>query len=259
MAIVAMPPSDPTQRFTNRVDAYVRYRPGYPAAVIDALQRQAGLGPASLVADIGAGTGIFTQLLLPHVAHVWAVEPNDAMRAAADQLLAGRPNTTRVNGTAEATTLPDHSVDLVTVAQAFHWFSPGETRREFARILRPQGAVALVWNERLADATPFLRDYEALLRRRATDYAEVATADRYTQSLTAFFGPRSFTLTEFPNEQRFDYAGLEGRLLSSSYAPPAGHPDHAPMLAELRALFDQHANGGQVSFAYRAKLYVGRL
>ena len=251
--------SHPTQRFSNRVDAYVRYRPGYPEAVIDVLRQQAGLDRTSSVADIGAGTGIFTRLLLPHCARVFGVEPNDAMRGAGERFLATAQKHTSVKGTAEATGLPDRSVDLITVAQAFHWFSTAETPREFTRILRPSGAVALVWNERLTDTTPFLRDYEALLLRRATDYAEVATAERYTQAVRGFFGADGWTLTEFPNEQRFDYAGLEGRLLSSSYAPPVDHPDHAPMLAELRALFDRHAVAGEVSFAYRTKLYVGRL
>lgn len=249
---------DPTERFTDRVDAYVRHRPSYPSGIVDTLRQRAGLGSASVVADIGSGTGIFTKLLLPHCARVFGVEPNDAMRAAGERFLTGSQNFTSVAGTAEATGLPDKSVDLVTAAQAFHWFLLPECRREFARILRAGGAIALIWNERLTGATPFLIAYEKLLERRATDYAQVNHVKIDAKALSEFFGPAGFTLTEFPNEQGFDYAGVEGRLLSSSYAPTSENPDHAPMLAELRALFDQHAQGGRVSFRYTTKLYLGK-
>lgn len=250
---------DPTQRFSDRVADYVRWRPSYPAGVIGTLRKAGLLRPEAVVADIGSGTGIFSALLLPHGARVLAVEPNAAMRAAAEEQLGAQKNFTSVAGTAEATTLPDKSVDLVVAAQAFHWFDGPRTRREFARILRPGGRVALVWNERLTDTTPFLAEYEALLHRRATDYAKVNHANLDAQDLGEFFGPGGFVLETFDYQQNFDLAGLTGRLLSSSYAPAAGQPGHEEMLRELREIFDRRQESGRVTFLYQTKLYCGAL
>ncbi len=248
-----------TQRFSDRVGNYVRFRPSYPPQVIDVLQRKAGLNSDACVADIGSGTGIFAALLLPHAARVFGVEPNAAMRAAGEQSLGGDARFVSLAGTAEATGLPDASVDLVTAAQAFHWFDVSACRREFARILRPKGNVALIWNERLVDATPFLVDYEALLRRHATDYAQVNHANLDTAAIAAFYASEGFILAEFPSEQRFDFEGLKGRLLSSSYAPNAGHPGHEPMLGDLETIFHRHAEEDSVAFRYTTKLYLGSL
>jgi SAM-dependent methyltransferase len=249
----------PTLRFSDRVEDYVRHRPSYPAALIDSLREHAGLGPSSVVADVGSGTGIFAQLLLPHCARVFGVEPNAAMRAAGERLLAGWPNFARIAGTAESTGLPDASVDLITAAQAFHWFDAPACRREFSRIVRPGSPVALVWNERLVEATPFLAEYESMLRRRAIDYGKVNHTNVGAAALGAFFGPGGCTTAEFSIEQLFDFAGLRGRLLSSSYAPNIGHPGHEALMGELASLFERHAREGHVSFHYASRLLVGRL
>ena len=251
--------TDSTQRFSDRVADYVRWRPSYPGGVIDALNKAGLLRPESMVTDIGSGTGIFSALLVPHCARVFAVEPNAPMRAAAEAQLGAQKNFTSVAGTAEATTLPDASVDLVVAAQAFHWFDAPRARREFARILRPGGRVALVWNERLTDTTPFLADYESLLRRRATDYAKVNHANLDAQDLGGFFGPGGFVLETFDYRQDFDLAGLTGRLLSSSYAPAAGQPGHDEMLRELGEIFARRQESGRVAFLYQTKLYHGAL
>src|ERR1700744_1650569 len=153
--------TDSTQRFTDRVADYVKYRPSYPRDVVSFLHETCGVAPDAQVADIGAGTGISARLFLDAGHPVIAVEPNLAMREAANAWLAPYENFRSVAGTAEATTLEDASVDLVIAAQAFHWFDPVATRREFARILRPQGHVALFWNSRLLDRSPFLAGYEA--------------------------------------------------------------------------------------------------
>ncbi len=250
---------EPTRRFSDRVENYVRYRPSYPAGVIATLRERAGLGPGAVVADVGSGTGIFAQLLLPHCLRVFGVEPNAAMRGAAENLLAGVPNFTSQSGTAEATGLSDGSVDLITAAQAFHWFEVPACRREFARILRPGGRVALIWNERLTDASPFLMDYEELLRKHATDYAQVDHTRVDETALSAFFGPAGLFTAEFPNEQHFDLVGLEGRLLSSSYAPNVGQPGHDAMMAALAGLFARHQQQGRVALLYRTELHIGRL
>ncbi len=248
---------DPTERFTSRVENYVRYRPGYPERVLDALRDACGLRSDWVIADVGAGTGLFTKLLLENGNRVFAVEPNDAMRAEAARLAAERGGCTGVAGRAEATMLPAASVDLVTAAQAFHWFDAAAARREFLRILVEGGFVALIWNERRTD-TPFLAGYERLVRRYGPDYRTLAERGIGAESLRRFFAGGEMAIAELPNEQRFDLEGLTGRLESASYAPKPDHPDHALMLRDLEALFRRHARDGQVTIAYGTLVYTGR-
>ena len=251
--------TNPTLRFSSRVENYVKYRPGYPTGVVDTLTKECGLNPNSVVADIGSGTGILSELFLKNGNRVFGIEPNRAMREAGEQLLGKYSDFTSVDGTAEATGLADCSVDFVTAGQAFHWFDRKRARKEFARILNPGGWVALIWNERLTDTSPFLRAFEDLLQRYGTDYAAVDHRNVDTDAITAFFAPQPFTLRKFENRQVFDYDGLKGRLLSSSYTPEPGHPNHPPMLEALRALFDKHQSNGKVSFDYVTLLYFGQL
>ena len=214
------PPVDPTQRFSGRVENYTRYRPGYPGEVLHILHDEAGLSAASVVADVGSGTGISTKLFLDNGNVVYAVEPNREMREAAEASLGNYPSFHSVAATAEATTLPDAAVDFVVAGQAFHWFCVEEARREFRRILRPEGWAVLMWNSRRTDTTPFLRGYEALLAKFGTDYREVNHTNIGDDVLRSFFdGTPEYRRLE--NVQVFDYAGLEGRLLSSSYVPSA--------------------------------------
>jgi SAM-dependent methyltransferase len=253
-----MPAPNPTQRFSSRVDNYVRYRPGYPAAVIDLLKKECGLTPSTMVADIASGTGIFTRMLLENGNRVFGVEPNAEMRKAGEEFLAAYEGFTSLEGTAEATTLPDDSVDLVTAAQAAHWFDLREARREFVRILKPGGWTVLLWNERRTDSTPFLRDYEQLLLRHGTDYQNVRH-ERTTGEIETFFSPSPFQVRSFDYQQQFDYTALEGRLLSSSYTPLADDVAYRPMLQELRKIFDSHQVGGRVAFGYDSQVFYGRL
>ena len=163
--------TDPTRRFSSRVDNYIKYRPGYPSAVIDTLASECGLTEQLIVADVGSGTGILSELFLKHGNPVFGVEPNREMREAGERRLKQYPNFTSVNGTAEATTLPDRSMDFITAGQAFHWFDRIQTRKEFTRILKGGGWVALIWNDRHIDTSPFLCAYEDLLRQYGIDYA----------------------------------------------------------------------------------------
>ena len=250
---------DPKARFSNRVDDYIRYRPGYPGEVLAVLHEKCRLSRSSVVADIGFGTGILTEMLLAHGCEVYGVEPNREMREAGQRILEGFTAFHCVDGAAEATTLESSSVDLVTAAQAFHWFNREKTRPELVRILKPGGSVALIWNERKLDASPFLEAYEKLLRTFGTDYDKVTASECTPEVVGAFFAPSRFTLTVLQNRQDFDLTSLRGRLLSSSYAPAAGHPNHEPMLEELARIFAEHAKDGQVSFEYDTKVYTGRL
>jgi SAM-dependent methyltransferase len=249
---------DATQRFSSRVDNYIRYRPGYSREIIELLRSECGLTPDSVIADIAFGTGIFTRLLLEDGNRVFGVEPNSDMRRAGEEFLRNFPNFTSIEGTAEETTLADHSVDSVTAAQAAHWFDLKKARLEFQRILKPNGWVVLIWNERRMDATAFLRDYEQLLLKYGTDYQEIRH-ERTTGAIDTFFAPLPFRQRTFDWIQEFDYAGLEGRLLSSSYTPSASEPTHKPMLESLRQIFDEHQKTGRVAFEYDTKVFYGQL
>ena len=244
-----------TERFSDRVADYVRARPGYPPELV-ALVAELHAPPAD-VADIGSGTGISTSVLLDAGYRVHAVEPNAAMRAAAEYVLDERSDFTSVPGTAEVTGLADSAFDLVTVGQAFHWFDAGTALAEFRRILRPGGWVVLFWNSRRLSSTPFLRGYEELLLRYGTDYAAVTERHASAGPIDELFAPSPVITRTFATSQRLDYPGLEARLLSSSYVPVAGQLQHAPMLVALRALFDRHAERGEVEIEYDLRVYAG--
>lgn len=255
---------DPTARFTGRAADYVKARPSYPQGVLAILRETCGLAAGRAVADLGSGTGIFTALLLESGATVHAVEPNADMRAAAEAVLGAQPGFRSVAGRAEATTLPEGSIDLVTAAQAFHWFDLEAARTEMRRILRPASAkdpcrVALVWNDRSLDATPFLRDYEALLLARCPKYRELQGKADSVDKFDALLGKARWTRHTVPNEQRLEREGLIGRLLSSSYAPHEGDPGHGETFAELRDIFDRHAQAGEVAMLYSTVVIVGRV
>jgi len=250
---------DATQRFSSRVDNYARYRPHYPQAVIESLREECRLIPASLIADIGSGTGRLTELFLQNGNPVFAVEPNREMREAGERLLGNFPGLRSVDGRAEATTLSDQSVDFVVTGQAFHWFDLKAAREEFLRILRPAGWVMIVWNEREMTTTPFLIAYEQILKRFATEYSLVDYKKAYKGALADFYGISGYESRTFSYRQSFDFAGIQGRLLSSSYTPEAGHPDHEPMLAELSKIFQTHQVENQVAFEYITRMYFGRL
>lgn len=253
-----MSAKDSTERFSSRVENYVRYRPGYPREILHLLRQECGLNPGSTIADIGSGTGVLSRLFLENGNPVFAVEPNVSMRQAGERLLAEYPRLTSIAGAAEATTLPDHRVDFVTAAQAAHWFDRERARREFTRILKPGGWLVLVWNERRTGSTPFLQAYERLLIAYGTDYEQVRH-ERTTAAIHQFFAPAPFRQRDFEMCQEFDYAGLRGRLLSSSYTPPPGHPAHQPMLQELRRIFDQYQADGRVALAYDTRVFYGQL
>ena len=249
---------DTTQRFTTRVEQYVRFRPGYPREVLELLEAECGLTSDSVIADIGSGTGILSELLLKNGNTVFGVEPNGPMRAAGEELLQQYPGFHSIDGSAEATSLKSGSIDLITAGQAFHWFDGAKARTEFVRILKPEAFVALIWNDRRLDSTPFLRAYEDLLVNFGTDYNQVKHLTA-TGPITKFFAPGNFQLRSFPNSQEFDFEGLKGRVLSASYTPEPGHPNFESMIARLHEVFEVHKRNGKVAFEYDTEVYYGRL
>ena len=250
--------SQSVERFSSRVENYARYRPGYPVGIVKLFETDCGLTSNSTLADIGSGTGKLAEPFLETGHTVIGVEPNSAMRAAAEKILSNYPTFKSVDGTAEATTLADKSVDLVMAGQAFHWFNPEKFKAEAIRILRPGGWAGLIWNARKLTTTPFLEDYEALLLKYNTDYTEVRH-EKAELLVKDFFAPAAVSLKIFPNLQIFDFDGLKGRVCSSSYTPEPGNPKFEPMIEELQQVFGRHQTDGYVRFEYDTKVFYGRL
>ena len=273
--------NDAKQRFSSRVADYVRYRPGYPPALIDLLREECGLRSEHAIADVGSGTGLLSELFLKNGNRVSGIEPNEEMRLAGEEFLSLFSNFNSIASSAEATTLPVASVDFVAAGQAFHWFDKIATRREFLRILKPNGWVVILRNDLRTSGTQFGREYEDLLIRFGTDYERVREAITEKQDRENFFGsgPSSpgvaglqtgasnpsfsrrgdFRFRELSNFQELNFAGLAGRLRSSSYAPSESHSNYAPMMAELERVFRTHQASGRVRMEYATQIYFGRL
>lgn len=250
-----------TERFSNRADDYRRYRPGYPPAVVNLMRETCGLKTGAQIADIGSGTGILTKLLLEGGFNVTAVEPNEAMRTAAEEDLRDWKGFGSIAAPAEETGLPGASFDAITVAQAFHWFDIQGVRREFARLLRGDKWVFIIWNHRDAGGSPFHRNYETLLESLGLPYEAVAhrNIEARTRSLDEFFPPGVMRTAQFDNPQAMDWPALRGRFLSSSYAPAEGDPKHKEYISRLEELFQKYAIGGQVVFEQQTMVYFGSL
>ena len=250
--------ADAKQRFSNRAADYVRYRPGYPSELLDVLRKECDLRPGHVIADIGSGTGFLSELFLKNGNAVFGVEPNREMREAGELHLQSYRGFVSVEGSAEATTLPEACADFVAAGQAFHWFEPEKTRAEFRRILRPQGWVVAIWNFREME-TPFARAYEDILVKYGTDYARVRDSYPKGHDVQCFFRGGEFLHHTVPNVQFLDWDGLAGRLRSGSYVPQEGHANFAPMMDALREPFRRYQEDGRVRVAHATHLYAGRL
>ncbi len=247
-----------TRRFSGRVENYIKYRPGYPPQVINFLKDELGFTSESVVADVGSGTGILAAMFLEHGNRVFGIEPNAEMRQAAEELLNRYKNYVSVAGTAEVTTLPPASVDLITAGQAFHWFDRSAARAEFQRLLKPEGHVVILWNDRRND-TLFLQEYEALLREFAIDYSEVDHRQIDEEIMKMFLGQGYSGLRVFDNHQELDEEGILGRVLSCSYMPAPEHRNYQPMVEALKSLFEHFQQNGKVTISYKTLLYYGQL
>lgn len=246
-------------RFTKIVKYYALYRPDYPNEVLNLLKVKCGLTPATVIADVGSGTGILTRQLLDLGNKVFGVEPNDSMRIQAEKFLTNYSKFISVKGTAEATTLPAQSIDLITVGTAFHWFDPEKTKREFQRILVDNRWVVLIFNVRDVAASDLVKDYEALLLTYSHDYKNSA-AQKFDNSVTTnFFQPHQMLTGSFNHQQNLNWEAFKGRLLSTSYCPNVNDPHYPEMLAELKRIFNLHQVGGSVAFKYLTKVYYGRI
>lgn len=246
------------KRFSSRVENYVKFRPHYPPAVVNLLDSECGLSRESVIADIGSGTGILSELFLRNGNKVLGVEPNHQMRAAAERLLKDYANFNSIDGKAEATTLARDGFDFITAGQAFHWFDHQQARQEFTRILKSEGWTVLIWNERRLDSSDFLRALEELLLKFGTLYEQVRHENVYSDIAT-FFGAGAVKLATFENLQHVDLESFKGRIFSASYTPEPGHPNFEPMLEEMLAIFATHQKDGKVTIEYDTRVYYGRL
>jgi ubiquinone/menaquinone biosynthesis C-methylase UbiE len=250
---------DNTQRFGHTVNAYSKYRPTYPHAVLELLLKQKIINSTSTIADIGAGTGIFTELLLESQAQVFAVEPNKEMCDAAIDSLSHHPNFDGICAPAEATTLRDMSVDLITVATAFHWFDREKCKKEFARILRRNGHVMLIWNLRLTTLSPVTKGFDDILKKYSNDYVGIPSQQIAENEFIDFFSDGYPEIVTFDNQQEFTYDEFEGRLHSVSFALTPEHPNYCAMINSLKELFDKEQSEGKIIFPYQTKAYLGKI
>ncbi len=247
-----------SDRFTSRVADYVKYRPSYPEAYLDYLANEVSLSLDSIVADIGAGTGILSKLLAPRVKTVIAIEPNAEMRRAAAEYCKDAPNVVIIDGSAEATTLPNASVDFITAAQAFHWFRLDEAKLEFRRVLKPDGKAALVWNVRDI-ATPFGQEYESLVKQHCLNYLGSGGGSTENLAYRLLFKNGEYDYRIFPNDRGIDLETLIGYSLSTSYAPNKGDENYPGFIKDLMALFERFATGGSLLLSMTTHSYVGEI
>jgi len=256
-AVPATPVLHPTVRFSGRAQAYAKGRPGYPAQIPERLARELGLTQGAVIADLGSGTGLSSSVFLQAGFEVIGVEPNAAMRAQAEQALAGVPGFRSVAGSADATTLDDASVDCVIAAQAFHWFDLAATRAEALRILRRPPRAALIWNVRREQDDEFARGYEQLLLRFGGEYPQIRERHTDEDSIGAFFGGAHWRRLVFENRTELDFDLLTARVNSTSYLPAPHQSAYLPMMQALRQLFDATEHDGRVLMQYDARVYLG--
>jgi len=243
----------PTTRFSDRVENYVKYRPSYPKEIVPFLENNYQLTQDRRIIDIGSGTGIFSELFLKNGYRVTGIEPNDNMRRAAETKLRKYTGFSSRNHQAEKTGLKSHCADFITVAQAFHWMEPIQTKKEFFRILKPGGHIILAWNLRLKN-TPFLQDYHSLKKKFGIDYKENRMVD--TDAIRNFFHPLPVTEQGFANIQWLDFEAFKGQLLSASYIPLPGHQSYNTMINELIHLFIAYNENGFIKMEFETKLFL---
>jgi len=248
---------DFTRRFTGRAFFYSTSRPSYPGRILDILRTEIGFDQTYVVADIGSGTGLLSELFLTNGNRVPGVEPNDDMRNFAENILVKFPRFLSVRGTAEHTSLEGASIDLVSVGQALHWFDCEVSSREFARILKTNGHVCIVYNDR-NNQDPFMREYDQIVSRYARDRANVPNID--DAYLSGFFRKGKYSKFSLPNEQLLDFEGLLGRMTSASYMPnPSDEEQFALLRKDVARIFKTYEKRGKVRMLYDTAVFLGKI
>lgn len=249
---------DPTEKFSDRAMNYHLYRPGYPEEIIAIIKEITKIKNDSKIADIGSGTGIFTQLLSKLGCIVYGVEPNKEMRELSDKVLSRNSNFVSVEGRAEKTTLQDNSIDLITVAQAIHLFETKTSLHEFNRILKNSGHIAFIWNERDNQSSAFQKEYDNFLIKNCPEYVKSPHKDVGKSLVFQYLREDSVVIHEFKNIQDFVWESFSGRVFSSSYTPNPNDINFEPFQKKLIKFFDKFQQDGKVLFEYVSHLYIGR-
>lgn len=246
-------------KFTNKVEDYVKYRPSYPQELIEFLVEEVGLSKNSIVADVGAGTGILTKLLASKVGKIFAVEPNLNMRVACIQYCSDIGNFAAVDGSAEETKLPDKSVDFVTAAQAFHWFDRQKTRAEFQRILKTNGKVILIWNSRVPESE-LVKENAELCRMLCPEFVGFSGgSDVSPEVYSDFFRNGYCEYRVFDNDRSLSLESFIGRSMSASYAPSEKDDTYKPFVDGLIKLFQKYSVDGRLLLPNKTRCYVGEV
>ena len=248
------------ERFSGKAEIYKKFRPSYPKELFDYLYSQAGFRKESVIADIGAGTGIFTRLLLERGSTVYAVEPNGDMRGTAEQDLAEYKKLKLIDAPAEKTGLADASVDFITVAQAFHWFDRDLFKSECQRILKPGGKVVLVWNERDYESEIVKKDYD-IRKKYAADNKGIGRYGGFRHDYLNFFADGIYEYKTFNNDLQFDKESFTGRNLSASYAPrEEKDPEkYQGLVRELGEFFDEYSVNGILNYPHYTQSFAGNI
>ncbi|WP_407310091.1 class I SAM-dependent methyltransferase [Desulfosporosinus sp. SB140] len=247
------------EKFSNKVSDYVKYRPSYPKELIDYLINQVGFSQNTVIADIGAGTGKLTKLLADNVKFVYAVEPNDNMRSACNAYCKEYNNVAAIDGSAEDTGLHNHSIDFVTVAQAFHWFDRNKSRIEFQRILKPKGKVVLVWNSKVTE-NALIKENDEFFRRVCPDFKGFSGGINIApQAFADFFKHGLCEHRLFGNDSLLKLEEYVGGSLSSSYAPSESDENYEEFIAGLKRLFEKYSSNGKILLPNKTHVYIGEI
>lgn len=250
---------DNTGKFSDKVANYVKYRSTYPDAFLNYLFNEVGLSSDACVADVGAGTGLLTEPLAERVKTIYAIEPNRNMRIACMEACGRNCSFIALDGTAEDTGIPDHSVDFITVAQAFHWFDRNRAHQEFTRIIKPEGLVILVWNSRIPESALTLEN-DALYRKHCPDFTGFSGGrESSVEQFLFFFRDETYEIRSFPNDRILTLEAFIGNSLSASYAPHPSDAGYNAFVAELSVLFDRYAKKGHLTVPMRTWSYTGRV
>lgn len=243
--------------FSSKVRDYLLSRPDYPASLLSGLRSMGALPAGALIADVGAGTGLLSRALLLEGYRVEAIEPNDEMRAAADLALADFAGYRSRKGSAEQTGLRDQSVDLITAAQAFHWFDVSRAKAECLRVLKTAGRVALIWNDRVL-SDPINQALDEVMAHYGGQLRKATSAAEERRHVPLFFGDGATTTLDLPHEQTLTRQGLLALVFSRSYMPAQDSLAGAQAQSDILHTFESLAVAGRVTMRYRTVAIVGR-
>lgn len=248
------------ERYSSKTDDYAKYRPNFPNEIVEFLYSNDFINSNSIIADIGSGTGRFTRLLLEKGNKVYGVERNDEMRAKAEQLLSQYSNFISIRGSAEETVLTDNTIDLITAAQAFHWFNKEKCLSEFKRIIKKNGKVLILWDDFLTNYNNFSIEYGKVLNKyRIVELGQMEKRFTRTEMISDFFRNNKYETLSFTHEIYQNFNSIKGGALSASFTPKPDEVNYKPFLLELQEVFEKFQSEGKVLTAFQTICYLGKI